>query len=43
MLSVPWQPAWRLTQPGEAPRSLRVLRITKTINKTINNSGRKNS
>lgn len=39
VLSVPWQPAWRLTQPGEAPRSLRVLRITKTIN----NSGRKNS
>lgn len=39
VLGVPWQPAWRLTRPGEAPRSLRVLRITKTIN----NSGRKNS
>lgn len=39
VLGVPWQPAWKLTRPGEAPRSLRVLRITKTTN----NSGRKNS
>ena len=40
VLGVPWQPAWRMTQPDEAPRSLRVRRIIKTINK-INHDERK--
>lgn len=40
VLGVPWQPAWRMTRPDEASRSLRVRRIIKTINK-INHDERK--
>ena len=42
VLHVPWQAAWRLSQPSEAHRGMRVRRIIKTINK-INNDERKNS
>ena len=42
VLRVPWQAAWRLSQPSEAHRGMRVRRIIKTINK-INNDERKNS
>ena len=42
VLRVPWQAAWRLSQPSEAHRGMRVRRIIKTINK-INNDERKSS
>lgn len=42
VLHVPWQAAWRLSQPGEASTGLRVRRVIKTINK-INNDERKSS
>ena len=42
VLRVPWQEAWRLSQPSEAHKGLRVRRVIKTINK-INNDERKSS
>ena len=36
VLHVPWQAAWRLSQPSEAHKGLRVRRIIKTINKFNN-------